>query len=234
MITWRLHIINDILVASGNGKDARQIKHERNLDDLMKWHNNVIGGLTLIKLIKLWRISTQDGTFIVKSHAGPNVSVRVLSKLGLLRIVYCYRDPRDVLLSAVDHGNKILNDGENHTFANMVDFDIALKKVKAWLPVWKAYADMPEVLTIKYEEMMQDPVGVTKKIEGFLDISVDSGKREEILWKFSKDNSEGDRRGMHFNTARSFRYVTEMTKEQKVKCKSEFGSYLEAMEYDIE
>ena len=51
------NVINEILVASGNGVDARQIKHNRNLDNLMKWHNNNIGALTLPKLIKLWRIS---------------------------------------------------------------------------------------------------------------------------------------------------------------------------------
>lgn len=200
----------------------------------MTWHNNNIGSLTLKKLIKLWRISTQDGTFLVKTHSGPSLSVRLMSKIGLVRVVYSYRDPRDVLLSAVDHGNKILDQGDNHTFANMVDFDKALKPVKDWLRIWKRYAEMPEVMTVKYEEMMQDPVTITKKIEAFLDISVDSDKRQDILWKYSKDNSKGDRTGMHFNKAKTFRYKTEMNKEQKSKFENKFKGYLEAMGYDIE
>lgn len=226
------NVINEILVASGKGVNARQIKHNRNLDDLMKWHNNNIGQLTLSKLIKLWRISAQEGAFVVKTHSGPNLSVTILNKLGVLRIVYCYRDPRDVLLSAIDHGQKILNDGENHTFATMTDFDIGLKNVKSWLRVWKAYTEMPGVLTVKYEEMMQDPFSITKKIEDFLNISVDSGKRQDILWKFSKENPEGDRSGMHFNKAQTFRYKTEMTEEQKAKCKDEFSDFLLAMGYE--
>jgi hypothetical protein len=228
------NVINELLIASGSGTDARQLKNNRNLDDLMKWHNNNIGKLTLAKLIKLWRICSQEGTYVVKTHSGPNLSVKILSRLGLLRIVYCYRDPRDVLLSAVEHGKKILGEGGNHTFANMVDFDKALNEVKCWLRIWKAYAEMPGVLTVKYEEMMQDPVTVTKKIEDWLDISVDSEKRQDILWKFSKDNSEGDRKGMHFNKARTFRYKTEMTEEQKAACKDEFRGYLGAMGYDSE
>ena len=152
----------------------------------------------------------------------------------MIRIVYCYRDPRDVLLSAIDHGKKILEEGDNHTFAHMVDFDKALKNVKTWLRIWKKYKDIPRVLTIRYEEMMQDPITVTKKISDFLELSIDSQKRKDILWKFSKDNSEGDRRGMHFNKAKIFRYKTEMTKDQKDTCKREFKDYLGAMAEDSE
>lgn len=220
------------MAASGNGVDARQINQNRNLSELMKWHNNNIGRLKLAKLFKLWRITIREGTFVVKTHSGPSASAKALSKLGIIRIVYCYRDPRDVLLSAVDHGKKILDNGENHTFVKMVDFDKALKNVKAWLKVWKEYEGMPGVLTVKYEDMMRNPEAVTKGIEDFLEISVDPEKRQGILWKFSKENSEGDRRGMHFNKAKTFRYATEMTEEQKTKCREEFGDFLLSMGYE--
>jgi hypothetical protein len=228
------NVINEILAASDNGVDARKIKNNSSLDDLMKWHNNNIGALTLTKLLKLWKVSVREGTFVVKTHAGPNLSVKALNKLGMIRIVYCYRDPRDVLLSAIDHGKKILDNGENHTFANMVEFDKALKNVKSWLCIWKSYAELPGVLTVKYEEMMQDPGAVTKKIEDYLEVSVNPEKRQEILWKFSKENSEGDRRGMHFNKAQTYRYKTEMTEEQKAKCKEKFNDLLLAMGYESE
>lgn len=227
------NIINELLAASGSGIDARVIKDNKNLQDLMKWHNNNVGRLTLAKLIKLWTISVKDGTFSVKTHVGPNLAVKTLNTLGFVRIVYCYRDPRDVLLSAVDHGKKILNKGDNHTFANMVDFDIALEHVSDWLSIWEMYTNMRGVLTIKYEEMMQNPVIVTKRIEEFLNIAIDSEKRQGILWKFSKDNSEGSRRGMHFNKALAFRYKVEMTEEQQALCNGQFGDYLKAMGYEV-
>lgn len=228
------NVINKILVASGDGIDARKIKHNNKLDNLMKWHNNNIGGLTLIKLIKLWKISIGEGKFVVKTHSGPNLLIKIMCKLGMVRIVYCYRDPRDVLLSAVDHGKKILAKGENHTFANMADFNKALRsaKFKSWLTIWKAYSKMPGVLLVKYEEMMQDPIAITKKIEGFLNISIDSEERQNILWKFSKDNPEGDRTGMHFNKAMTFRYKTEMTERQKNKFHDKFHNIIIAMGYE--
>ena len=226
------NVINEILIASGSGTDARVVKQSRNIEQLMRWHNNNIGKPTLFKLIKLIRIAAEEGPFVVKTHAGPNLSVRILARLGLLRIVYCYRDPRDALLSAIDHGRKILDQGEKHTFASMVNFDKGIKGVKAWLRTWKRYTEISGVMTIKYEEMMDDPVAVTKEIEKFLEISVDPQKRRDILWGLSKDNIKGDRQGMHFNKATTYRYKTEMTDEQKGECSRHFGKYLELMGYD--
>lgn len=227
------NVINELLVENGN-TDARRIKVNYNLQDMLKWHNNNIGQLSLYKLFRLWRISNRESTFVVKTHDGPKRLTNLLSRLGMIKIVYCYRDPRDVLISAVDHGKNILKGGESHTFANMVDFDTALTTVKAWLGVWKKYADMPGVLMLKYEEMMEQTIESTQAIEAFLGVSVSSEKRAEILWKFSRDNSDGDRTGMHFNKAKIYRYKTEMTQAQKVKSQAAFHDYLSMMSYDIE
>ena len=46
------NIINDLLIASGY-KDARKIKAEHDLNNIMQWHNNNIGGLQIkVLLIK--------------------------------------------------------------------------------------------------------------------------------------------------------------------------------------
>ena len=231
--TYFYNVINQLLIEAGN-TDARQIKVKYGLNDLMKQHNNNIEKLSLNNFIRLWRISNREGAFAVKTHVGPNPLTKILNRLGIIRIAYCYRDPRDVLLSAVDHGKTIIASGDNHTFAKMVDFDNALKNVKAWLDIWKKYADMPGVLMIKYEKMLERPFETTKAIENFLGISVTAEKREEILWKFSRNNPGGDRTGMHFNKAQIYRYKTEMTQKQKNKCHAAFLEYLEIMYYDIE
>jgi hypothetical protein len=227
------NILNAIFVAAGNS-DARQIKAKRNLEDLMKWHNNNIGKLALKKLIRLWLISIQDGPFVVKTHNGPSLSTKALNKLNLLKIVYCYRDPRDVLLSAVDHGKRIVEEGGNHTFAKMVDFDKALKKIKSWLRVWKRYNDMNGVMIVKYEDMMEKPLENAREIVDFLKISITDLQLEKIIWKFSRDNPDGERTGMHFNIAKTHRYKTEITEEQKTKCREAFSDYLQAMGYEAE
>lgn len=224
-------VINELEIKNGQ-TDARQIKEKYGLESLMKWHNNNIGRPYLYKIIRLWRISIREGTFVVKTHAAPSLTTRMLSKLGIVKIIYCYRDPRDVLLSVVDHGKEILASGGDHTFARMIDFDKALKSVKGWAGIWSKYANMPGVLMLKYESMMERPIETTRAIEDFLDISINDETRKEILWKFSKNNPGGDQKGMHFNKAKTHRYKTEMTQEQKIKCQAVLGKYLDAMSYN--
>lgn len=228
------NVINDLLVASGKGKDAREIKERWDLDEELKWHNNNIGELTFGKLFKLWKISLRDGSFVVKTHAGPSRAAEILGRLGMVRVVYSYRDPRDVLLSAIDHGKRILEEGEQHTFAKMATFDDAIdsKQFRNWLRIWKDYASSPGVLSLQYEEMLENPSDVARRIEKFLRLPVDEKSREDILWKYSKDNTEGDRTGMHFNKASSARHISEMTEEQQQRCRDAFGSVLVEMGYE--
>jgi hypothetical protein len=120
----------------------------------------------------------------------------------MVRTIYCFRDPRDTLLSAMDHGKKALAAGESHPFVKLIEFADALQAATGWVRIWHRYADMPNVLSVRYEEMMQDPVMVTEKMEGFLGISVAPEKRQAILWRNSKDNPAGERAGMHFNRPR--------------------------------
>lgn len=226
------NVINELIIES-NGADARHVKTVYRLDSTMKWHNNNIGGLHFFRLIRLWIISLREGVFVVKTHSSPSLSARILNKLGLIKIIYCYRDPRDALLSAVDHGRKILASGDDHTFSEMVNFDNALNIVKGWADIWRQYANMHGVLMIKYEEMMEKPVEHARLIEGFLDLSVSEERREEIIWKFSKDNPGREQTGLHFNKAEIYRYKTEMTAEEVKKCKAVLGGYIEGMSYDI-
>ena len=227
------NILNELEYTAGNS-DARQIKVRYNLEHLMKWHNNNIGSLTFKKLFRLWQISLRHGVFVVKTHAPPTRASKVMNKLGMIEIVYCYRDPRDALISAVDHAKQIIDKGENHSFANMIDFDTAIDRVKGWLNIWKEYNNMSDVYMLKYESLIHNQADSVKEIENFLGICIDDQKRKEILWKYSKDNIQGERSGLHFNKAITKRFGSEMTQEQKKRCQMEFAEYLEQMAYSIE
>ncbi len=227
------NVINELVIRTG-GKDARDVKAAHGLDRVMQWHNNNIGKLSLAKLIKLWRVSLEAGTFVVKTHKGPSLATSALNRLRLIKVIYGYRDPRDVLLSAIDHGKRILDTGGDPTFARMVDFDTAVQEVESWLRIWKRYAAMPGILMLRYEDMVDNAPETVQAIEQFLGLSIGSEERQEILWKYSRSNPDGDRTAMHFNKAKTFRYKTEMTQEQKAKCQAAFGEYLASMRYEVE
>jgi hypothetical protein len=220
------NILNELEYSAGNA-DARHIKSKYRMDHLMKWHNNNIGDLSFTKLLRLWMISLREGVFVVKTHAPPSVSAKVMNKIGMIRIVYCHRDPRDALISAMDHGKQLQKRGEIHRFTKMVEFDKAVQTVKTWLETWKDYKNMDNVHMLKYEDLLHDQIPTVKSVEKFLGICIDGRRREEILWKYSRDNAKGDRTGMHFNKAETKRFLVELTDNQNAECLLAFKEYFD-------
>lgn len=224
------NIINDLLAASGKA-DARTIKAKYGLDNMLKWHNNNLVQHNPYHLFKLIRISLAEGSFAVKSHNGPTRTLKFLTRLGLVKLIYVYRDPRDVLVSAIDHGKKILAEGQNHTFAQMVDFDKALKRVHNWIGIWEEYSKMKRVLRVKYEDLMMNPTAIVDRIVSYLNLSVNAQLIERILWTYNKENKEADMTGLHFNKGMIGRHRAELTTSQLRMINETLGKKIAAMGY---
>ena len=116
----------------------------------------------------------------------------------------------------------------------MVEFDNAIRTVKTWLEIWKDYNEMPNVFMLKYEDLIHNQNKTVKSVEDFLEIHVNDRQRKKILWKYSRDNAEGERTGMHFNVAKTNRFRSELSEEQKAKCIVAFKEYLDQMTYSAD
>ena len=227
------NLLNDLEIVAGNS-DARQIKKKYDLESLMKWDNNNIGKISLQSIIRLSIISFLENSFVVKTHAPPTLCASILSRLGLIKIIYCYRDPRDCLLSAIDHGKQLIESGDkDHPFTRMTDIDQSIPIVKNWLSTWEKYRKLSSVLMIRYEDLLEDPINMLRKIEIFLGLKVDENTREKILLKYSKNNPTVNKSSLHLNKAKSYRYKNEMSNQQKEKLKFEFSDYLFRMGYQL-
>lgn len=226
------NVINDLMTASGKA-DARTVKSEHRLDDILRWHNNNLAQFRPAHLVKLIRISLEEGSFAVKSHSGPTPMMKLLLKLGLIKVIYVYRDPRDVLVSAIDHGKKLLAAGEDHTFAKMVEFDKALANLRKWVRIWEEYSAMRGVLHVKYEELLTKPRLIADRICSYLRLSVNASDIDQILWKYNKENEEADMTGLHFNKARIGRYKEELTLEQCQKINDSLAVQIPRMGYAL-
>ena len=226
------NLINELLVVSGFN-DAREIKEKHNMGDIMKWHNNNIGSLEYKVLLKLLLLSQKEGKFVVKTHGGPTRFHNLLLKLRLIKTIYVYRDPRDVLISAQEHGKKILAQGENHTFSNLIRFDDAIEAVKTWTKIYKSYQKLNNVHLVSYEELTSNPVPTLKSICNYLDISVPEAEMKNILIKYDKNNAKANVKGLHFNKGIINRYRTVLTAEQIDQFKLEMGDVISEMGYDL-
>ncbi|MEM7186043.1 MAG: sulfotransferase domain-containing protein [Bacteroidota bacterium] len=225
------NVINDLLIGSGKA-DARAVKEKYQLAN-MRWHNNNLFKMDWKSLWHLVKISKKENTFAVKTHSEPTSALNLFSKMGWVKIVYIYRDPRDVLLSAIDHGKKILAQGEDHTFAQMVEFDDALKNVKDWVDIYMQYQKNSKVLSIKYEDLMQQPQETVRRVCTHLGIKASDEAISEVLFKYNKDNPKAQMKALHFNKAKINRYTEDLSEEKQRIFKEELGNEIKTMGYSI-
>jgi hypothetical protein len=228
------NVLNGLLVAAGK-RDARDIKRRRRLDRLMRWRNNNIGPPSLWKLFRLWRISLIEGPFVVKTHAAPTRALLLFRRLRLIKVIYGYRDPRDALLSAVDHGKRIRDKGRDHTFARLVDFEKAFRVVKSWIDTWVHYNNLDGTLRVRYEDLVTDPLATAKRMLAHLGLVVDDRAIEAVLAEHDKaGRPQSTSRVQHFHKGKCYRYRDEMPEEQKERFRAELGDVLLQMGYSLD
>ena len=226
------NIINEINIAAGY-PDARVVKEKHKLDDVMQWRNNNAGKMETKLLRKLIAISKKEGQFVVKTHDGPTFTLKWMNRFKKTATIYIYRDPRDVLISAADHGKKILAEGKNHTFAGMVEFNAGFNNVKQWVRLWEEYSKLDNVLKVKYEDLISAPSKEIDRIMKHIGISLPADQVQEILHRYDKNNAEANMLGLHFNKGISERYKDELTPEQLMRFKNELGESMQKMGYEV-
>lgn len=228
------NLINDLLVCAGH-KNARDIKEKYALSDVMQYYNNNVGSLNRKKLLYMVFLSIKEGSFAVKTHDKPSSTHNFFLKLRLIKTIYIYRDPRDVLLSAQDHGRKIVAEGKSHTFANLLEFEAALKAVKAWVKVFEAYSSLGNnVLCLSYEELIESPQKVLFRVCQYLKIEVSAQDVNSVLKNYEeKSLNDMMKSALHFNKGKTCRYITELNETEKQRFQAELGTTIKKMGYSI-
>src|SRR5262249_28580586 len=113
-------------------------------------------------------------TFVVKTHQAPSIGVRRLISSGIIRAIYIYRDPRDVVISAFEHGQRIRGNGETHTFGQLHNITDAILLAAHSLTVWEQWTQPGLALTVRYEDLVADPLKELERLTEFLAIRVPS------------------------------------------------------------
>ena len=155
-------------------------------------------------------------------------------KISDVKATFIYRDPRDVVLSAIDHGKKIKEEGLNHTFATCSTIESTIPQVELWLRTTIPWMDLKGILLFKYEDLLSDPVLQLKRLSNFLRIDVDEQDIRNILDRYDYNKLENDAKDyLHFNVGRAGRFHGMMDKKDLDACNRVFSPYLERMGYDI-
>ena len=176
----------------------------------------------------LCALAAQHGPFVLKTHASyPHVADAVANP-GV-RTVFIHRDPRDAVLSALDHGARSRATGE-WTYAECVDVATTLPLVQKWCADAATWLGAPDVLCLRYEDLVGNPQAEVSRLAAFLGVP-DPGKAAAAV--IVQERAERQRGRNQFNKGAVCRWPEEMTPAQRDECERVLAPAIRVMGYDI-
>lgn len=173
------------------------------------------------------------GPLVIKTHAGPTFFVRLLIGMGLAKAYYSVRDPRDAVLSAMDHAKKAREKGIQS------DSDVAFAPFKTWddlfpafhmhhqrYEAWKRYG---KALFLRYEDVVTDPAEELTRVVHFLDRK----KLEPYIPETVQLFGEKKQSTKNFNKGAVTRYREELNAEQLELLEKKMGPCITSMGYTL-
>jgi hypothetical protein len=172
------------------------------------------GKFTIFKIVRLVGISFFEKSFPVKTHWPPNNTLRFLLRIGLIKVIHSYRDPRDVYLSTLDMGKKW---AQKERFKDNVvvkfyksDFQRQMQYLKKWVQITLTWKETKGAFLVKHEDLVANPKDTFAAIFDYCRHKVPQATLEKALAAF---NSPQEKRRTHFNRGTINRYASEMSSD---------------------
>jgi Sulfotransferase domain len=227
---WHYNLIHDLMKTTGCA-DARDIRERYRLQTILTEVNCNIGVLSLRRLAMVTLPALAGNTFVIKAHAGPTTWSRLLSTMGLLRITYIYRDPRDAMLSAYDYGKRALEKGRPNAFSHLSDFEKSLAFIYDYVRIWEKWQAEKDVLIARYEDLLLEYDAESARLVEFLRLDGSKPGVQEVIEGYRPGKAEGQQ-GLHFYKGKIGRFRESYSVEQQTILNERFGPYLQKMGYE--
>jgi hypothetical protein len=233
---WYFNLTNDLLIAAGH-RDVREIRQEFHLQSILRHHNCNIGAPNRWKLLRTIVPHLLGHSYTVKTHGRPTSTLHLLLYTNVVRTTYIHRDPRDVVISAFEHGEKLRERGETHTFAKYTSIKASISIVAneylatsdAWTTCSQA---MPSrVLITRYEDLVANTLDELNRLADFLALCAPPDSLHKIADTYQSVDGRADGEALHFNKGTVGRFRSLMTPEELELSRLRFGSYLRRMGY---
>jgi len=176
----------------------------------------------------LCALAAQHGPFALKTHAPyPHVAAAVANEA--IRTVFIHRDPRDAVLSALDHGARSRAAGD-WPYAECVDVASTLPLVRKWCADAVTWLGPPGVLCFRYEDLLADTQAEVSRLAAFLGVP-DTGKAAAAVIAQERADRQPGRN--QFNKGAVCRWPQEMTVAQRDECERVLAPWIRAMGYQL-
>ncbi len=228
---WHYNLIHDLVVAAGH-QDARSIRKRYHLESILTEVNCNIGALTPRRLLAVMVPSVLGNTFTIKTHSAPTPLALTLIRRGWMRTIYIYRDPRDAMLSALEHGKRGRASGHTNAFTHLETFDDGLAFMQQYLDIWEAWQSCAAALHCRYEDMLVNYEAQMQPLLKLLDMDSTAPEIEAVIDRYRPEQSRStDQRGLHFQKGKIGRFREAFTAEQQEILNVTFEPFLLEMGY---
>lgn len=228
---WHFNLIHDLMKTTGCA-DARDIRDQFRLQSILTEVNCNIGILSLRRLTMVMVPALMGKTFVIKAHSAPTIWSGLLSKMGLLRITYIYRDPRDAMLSAYDYGQRAIKKGRPNAFSHLDNFEKSINFIEDYIHIWEKWGAEKSVLIARYEDLLQAYDTESARLVEFLNLDSSRPEVQTVIEKYRTGKSK-DQQGLHFFKGKIGRFRESYSEKQQAVMADRFGSYLQKMDYKI-
>jgi hypothetical protein len=228
---WHYNLVHDLMKTTGCA-DARQIREKYHLEGILTEVNCNIGVLSARRLVRVTIPALMGNTFVIKAHSAPTASSRLLQRLGLLRITYIYRDPRDAMLSAYDYGKRALKKGHPNAFSHLTDFQKSLDFILEYVHIWEKWMKEKDVLVARYEDLLTSYDKEVARLVPFLKLDPGNLDVQRVIDSYRPGVAEGQQ-GLHFYKGKIGRFHEAYTAEQQATMNEKLRPYLERMGYPV-
>jgi hypothetical protein len=228
---WHYNMIHDLMKTAGS-LDSRELRKRYHLEGILTEVNCNIGVLSTRRLTMLLRPAFMGNTFVIKAHSAPTVTSRLFHRLGLLRIAYIYRDPRDAMLSAFEYGRRATLKGRPNAFSHLTDFETTMNFMVAYVNIWQSWSREKNVLAARYEDLLTDYENESTRLVKYLQLNPDSSHVKKVIADYRPAEVEGQT-GLHFYKGKIGRFRQEYDSEQQARLIVKFGKYLPLMGYAV-
>ena len=169
-------------------------------------------------------IAERNGVIVVKVHCdtAPFLIESLLS--GRIKMTFIHRDPRDTILSGIDH--HIRSGGTE--LPHYSSFEKALEAAHWWAQVashWLA-SNLPYI--VRYTDLISDPNRELAGIALYLGFDLDPQTLEAMVAEERAQRRYGRHR---FNRGELHRYQKEMSQHHQALCRNRFGNLLHTLGY---
>jgi hypothetical protein len=228
---WHYNLVHDLIKTTGCA-DARDIRERYRLQSILTEVNCNIGVLSARRLAMVTLPALVGNTFVIKAHAGPTSASRLLQSLGLLRITYIYRDPRDAMLSAYDYGQRALKKGRPNAFSHLTDFQKSVDFIMDYVRIWEKWVKQKGVLISRYEDLLTDYDHEVARLVRFLKLNGSNPEVQKVTAGYRPGAAEGQQ-GLHFYKGKIGRFRESYDSEEQAILKEKLGVHLQRMGYEI-